>query len=205
VFVLPLGEQVLVGTTDVPFEGDPREARATEEELQYLLSAVNQVFPDLRLTRADVDWHYAGVRPLPYADRRVPASITRRHWLHEHTDAPLPMYSVIGGKLTTCRSLAETAADTLLHRLGWPVKTVSRSRPLPGGDAYPGDAAAVVAEQQHVCRSLRRRSPPCGSFAATARAASLLSSQIARRIASMGRTCRWHSCGMSSTTNGSRR
>ncbi len=155
VFILPLGEQALVGTTDVPFEGDPREARASEEELEYLLSAVNQVFPDLRLSPDDIDWHYAGVRPLPYVDRRVPASITRRHWLHEHADAALPTYSVIGGKLTTCRSLAETAAATVLHRLGWPVKPVSTSRPLPGGDAYPGDAAAVVAQQQDLADQLQ--------------------------------------------------
>jgi glycerol-3-phosphate dehydrogenase len=154
VFILPLGQQVLIGTTDVPFEGNPRDACATEEELDYLLAAVNSVFGNLRLTRDDVDWHYAGVRPLPYVDERSPASITRRHWLHEHEDAALPTYSVIGGKLTTCRSLAELSAGTILKRLGWPSRPgISRNRLLPGGEDYPLDAASAATLHQDLATS----------------------------------------------------
>ncbi len=146
VFILPLGEQTLVGTTDVPFEGDPRVARATDEELDYLLAAVNGVFGHLRLERTDIDWHYAGVRPLPFVDRRTPASITRRHWLHEHSGGPVPLYSVIGGKLTTCRSLAESTAATVLRRLGWPLKIVTRDRPLPTSGETLAESPATAAD-----------------------------------------------------------
>lgn len=160
IFILPLGEQVLVGTTDEPFEGDPREARASEAELEYLLAAVNHVFGNVGLTRADIDWHYAGVRPLPYVDRRTPASITRRHWLHEHEAAPLPIWSVIGGKLTTCRSLAELSAGTVLRRLGWPSKPgISRDRPLAGGEDFPVDATSIAAHQQQLSQSLKLPTP----------------------------------------------
>jgi glycerol-3-phosphate dehydrogenase len=113
------------------------------------------VFGSLQLSRDDIDWHYAGVRPLPYVDHRTPASITRRHWLHEHEEAPLPTYSVIGGKLTTCRSLAETSAATVLRRLGWTPKTVTRDRPFPGGEDFPGDVAAISLRQKQLAEQRR--------------------------------------------------
>jgi glycerol-3-phosphate dehydrogenase len=55
--------------------------------------------------------------------------------MEEHAGAALPIYSIIGGKLTTCRSLAESSAATILGRLGLPVQATSRERPLPGGEA----------------------------------------------------------------------
>jgi glycerol-3-phosphate dehydrogenase len=150
VFVLPLGDSSLVGTTDIPFSGDPASAVATEEELAYLLAAVNLVFPQLRLCRDDIDWHYSGVRPLPYVDASTPAAITRRHWLEENAACPVPLFSVIGGKLTTCRSLADEAADVLLRRLGLPRIANSRERPIPGGENYPSGEPAIQAEHDRL-------------------------------------------------------
>ena len=65
------------------------------------------LLPQVKLSKADVDMHYSGVRPLPYVGDATPASVTRRHSLTENPEAPFPFYSIIGGKLTTCRSLAE--------------------------------------------------------------------------------------------------
>ena len=144
IFILPFGQSVLVGTTDLPFSGDPTDAVASEEELQYLLAAVNQVFPPVGLMRADVDMHYSGVRPLPRVDERTTAAITRRHWLEEHTGTEAPLFSVIGGKLTTCRSLAESSVATIRGRLGLsPAARTSRDRLLPGGEDYPTDRASL--------------------------------------------------------------
>ncbi len=155
VFVLPLGNSSLVGTTDIPFTGDPAAAVATEEELAYLLDAVNLVFPELRLARGDIDWHYSGVRPLPHVDAATPAAITRRHWLEENTACPVPLYSVIGGKLTTCRSLAEEAADVILRRLRLPRKASSRDRPIPGGENYPSDESELESEHARLAARFR--------------------------------------------------
>jgi glycerol-3-phosphate dehydrogenase len=130
VFVLPLGEGALVGTTDLPFSGDPAEAVASEEELQYLLELVNELFPHVGLTREDLAMHQCGVRPLPRVDARTPAAITRRHQLVWNEASPVPLVSLVGGKLTTCRSLAEEAAAAILGRLGQPVRSNSRQRPL---------------------------------------------------------------------------
>jgi glycerol-3-phosphate dehydrogenase len=150
VFVLPFGEGTLVGTTDLPFSDDPDKAVATPEELQYLVDAVNELFPDLRLTIDDVAQHYSGVRPLPAASSRTPAAVTRRHWLEPNAESTLPLYSIIGGKLTTCRSLAEEATGTILARLGIEHKLNSRDRPLPGGESYPREATALLSDWDRI-------------------------------------------------------
>jgi glycerol-3-phosphate dehydrogenase len=156
VFVLPFGpELVLVGTTDIPFAGDPAAARADEAEIDYLLAAAARLFPDVPPARGDVQQHYCGVRPLPAAGAagQAAGAITRRHMLVRHPQAPLPAWSIVGGKLTTCRSLAETAAAEVLAALGLPVRGSSRDRPLPGACAGAARAAAVrvTAEAARRC------------------------------------------------------
>jgi len=149
VFVLPFGPRlVLVGTTDIPFAGDPADAKADESEIAYLLAAVGRLFPRVAPARASVLQHYCGVRPLPAADGATPASVTRRHMLVRQKDAALPAWSVVGGKLTTCRSLAEQAAAEVLGTLGLPVRATSRERPLPGSLADEVRAACVAEAQR---------------------------------------------------------
>ncbi|MBI1900532.1 MAG: glycerol-3-phosphate dehydrogenase/oxidase [Planctomycetia bacterium] len=147
VFILPLCNATLVGTTDLPFERSPEEAIATPEELDYLLAAVNNMLGREELTRADIAWHYSGVRPLPHHPASETAAITRRHFLVEHDQAPLPMYSIVGGKLTTCRSLAQSATATILKRLGLAVVANSSDRVIPGGENYPPDPRQVESRQ----------------------------------------------------------
>jgi glycerol-3-phosphate dehydrogenase len=153
VFVLPFGpELVLVGTTDIPFSGDPASARADDAEIDYLLAATARLFPAVAPTRDDVQQHYCGVRPLPSTSRAgTPASITRRHMLVRDPQARLPTWSVVGGKLTTCRSLAESAALHILPAIGRTVRGSSRHRPLPGSFAVP--VAAESAGQPSGCAS----------------------------------------------------
>jgi glycerol-3-phosphate dehydrogenase len=151
VFILPWDQGTLVGTTDEPFSGPPEEARASDAEIAYLLEAVNDLFPSVTLTPDDVALHYAGVRPLPYVDSATPAAVTRRHWLEEHTGSRIPLYSVIGGKLTTCRSLAEQTANTVLSRLGIPLRERSRNRPISGGSGSHHEVHNTAAvTQQHL-------------------------------------------------------
>lgn len=155
VFVLPLAGGALVGTTDLPYEGDPAAAVASEEELQYLLRLVNQLLPDVGLERSDIDWHYSGVRPLPYTGGDTPASVTRRHWMEPHDGSGPATYSVIGGKLTTCRALAEEEAATLLAHLGLPVREISADRFIPGGEDYPRGNAEREKEIAALAASAR--------------------------------------------------
>lgn len=150
VFILPFGKATLVGTTDLPFTGDPATAVSTSDELQYLLATANGILPDARLTAEDIDLHYCGVRPLPHVDATTPGAITRRHWMQEHPGVSPPLFSVIGGKLTTCRSLAEESAAKVLGRLGLPVVGNSEDRMLPGAEAFPREPAARQREWERL-------------------------------------------------------
>jgi glycerol-3-phosphate dehydrogenase len=111
VFVLPWNDQVLVGTTEVPDAGDPAKTAPSNEEIEYLLRTVTQLFPKSKLTPQDIKYAFAGVRPLPNAPVDKPSAVTRRHFLHDHSDeGASKMISVIGGKLTTAASLARECA-----------------------------------------------------------------------------------------------
>jgi len=153
VFVLPFGDATLIGTTDLRYEGNPADAVAAHDEIDYLVATVNELLPQARLTASDVHVHYSGVRPLPYVDKGSTASITRRHGLVENSDAPLPFYSVIGGKLTTCRSLAEEVTAQVLARLKQTVIANSEDRLLPGAEDYPHSAADL----KHRCQAIADR------------------------------------------------
>ena len=111
VFVLPWNEQILVGTTEVPDTGDPARTEPSNEEIEYLLRTVTQLFPKAKLSMQDVKYAFAGVRPLPHSTSNKPSAVTRRHFLHDHTeDGAARLISVIGGKLTTAASLARECA-----------------------------------------------------------------------------------------------
>lgn len=116
-FILPWNDLSLVGTTDIRHRGDPGAARPTAAEVDYLLAELNALFPAAAYSRADVLYAYAGVRPLPRQGPRQTAAITRRHLVRRHAGLR-GLYSVIGGKLTTYRALAEDVVDQVVAGLG---------------------------------------------------------------------------------------
>ncbi|MCA9042232.1 MAG: glycerol-3-phosphate dehydrogenase/oxidase [Planctomycetaceae bacterium] len=141
VFVLPVGGSVMVGTTDIPMDGSPETALATAEELDYLLKLTNELFPGIELTPADIDFFYCGVRPLPYVPANSPSAISRGHSIHRHEvdldGSVTPLVTLIGGKLTTCRALAEDVVHVVGELLGCQVSHNSRERLYPGAENYP--------------------------------------------------------------------
>ena len=132
-FIIPWQGLCLIGTTDLPFTGDLDNISATESEIAYLLDETNWLFPNAKLTRESVLYTYSGVRPLPFVAANRPAGITRRHFIHNHAPNFSGLFSIVGGKLTTYRSLAEEAADAIFHHLGLR-NTLCRTAelPLPG-------------------------------------------------------------------------
>jgi glycerol-3-phosphate dehydrogenase len=138
IFILPFaGQQVLVGTTDIPIQGDPGLARTDQSEVNYLMKAVREIMPQCQLSEDSIVQCYCGVRPLPgprVSDHSggTPGSVTRRHLLLRHEDAVIPTWSIVGGKLTTCRSLGEESVKKIFAELEVPVVDAARQRVLPG-------------------------------------------------------------------------
>jgi|BEDMetMinimDraft_2_1075160.scaffolds.fasta_scaffold02305_3 glycerol-3-phosphate dehydrogenase len=137
IFIVPWAERYLIGTTDIRFQGDLDNVVADIDEVEYLLSEVNGVFPSAHLTTKDILYTYSGVRPLPFQDDVPEASITRRHIIHDHSPEIENFISIIGGKLTTYRSLAEEAVEIIEKKLNKPnTRCTTGEVVLPGGVGY---------------------------------------------------------------------
>mgnify|MGYP002623296657 FL=1 len=148
VFVLPCGESVMIGTTDVRVEIDPLEVTASDQEIAYLLQMVDAVFPGVGVGPHDVTAHYCGVRPLPYVSTGKTGAIPRGHAIVHGSAASIPIDTLVGGKLTTCRQFGEVAADQILTRLGVPRTATTRDRVIPGGEDYPANDGQLAARLQ---------------------------------------------------------
>jgi glycerol-3-phosphate dehydrogenase len=137
VFAIPYeGKYTLIGTTDRDYEGNPAETRAMPDEIAYLCETASGVF-EKRVHPGDVVWSYSGVRPLE-DDAGEAKSVSRDYRLDlDSPEGSAPLLSIIGGKITTYRKLAEAALETLARHLprrpglaeGWTGTT-----PLPGGE-----------------------------------------------------------------------
>jgi len=134
-FILPWNGLVLIGTTDTRCDDEPTTLRATVAEVDYLLAETRNTFPDCGLTRDDVLYTYCGVRPLPRQGLRETGAITRRHQIRHHGRSARGLTSIIGGKITTYRHLAEEVLDQVLPRLRLRARSCTTDRvPLPGGE-----------------------------------------------------------------------
>lgn len=135
-FVIPWLGYAWVGTTDTDFDEDLDQVRATRDDVEYLLESVKEVFP-----KADWDTIFftnAGVRALVRKPSKAGAdesAVSRKHALidHEKVDRTEGLLSVVGGKLTAYRGIAEEAVDEALRKLGIAAKGRTAEVLLPGG------------------------------------------------------------------------
>jgi glycerol-3-phosphate dehydrogenase len=115
IFALPWYGRTLIGTTDVDFEGDIDHPRPGEDEVEYLLDAVNAFF-GTEIGGRDLVGAYAGVRPLiSSGDPKKSVDISRRAELYETSSGLL---TITGGKLTTWRRMAKQVVDRIVDREG---------------------------------------------------------------------------------------
>lgn len=145
VFAIPYqGDLTLVGTTDVPYDAPPGDARISTDEVEYLVAAVNRWFQK-KISAKSVVWSFSGVRPL-FDDGSIDAAAVTRDYVLD-LDAPpggAPLLSVFGGKLTTYRRLAEHALQELSPFLPGLKPSWTARAALPGGDIAGGDVAAYA-------------------------------------------------------------
>jgi len=146
VFIIPFHEDYsLVGTTEEAFTGDPAQVECSDAEARYLCDAVSRWFAR-PLDLAAILWRYAGVRPL-YEDHAKSASAVTRDYvlLLEAPEGAAPLLSVLGGKITTYRRLAEHALERLATVAPVSDRAWTAAEPLPGGRDIP----SVAALQRH--------------------------------------------------------
>ena len=180
VFALPYEQHfTLIGTTDVTFTGDPATAAIDPAEETYLLELAGRFFK-APLRPRDIVWRYSGVRPL-YDDASANASAVSRDYRLELAaghNLP-PLLTVLGGKVTTYRRLAEEALDRLAPHLAKVGPAWTATAALPGGDIPGGDFASFLAD-------LERRKP--GFDAAYLRSLTRRHGTIAETILGNART-----------------
>jgi glycerol-3-phosphate dehydrogenase len=147
VFAIPYEDEfTLVGTTDVPYDRDPRGIAISDEEARYLCESVNHYLAR-EIAPQDIVWSYAGVRPL-FDDGSIDASVVTRDYVFD-LDAPgeaAPVLSVFGGKITTYRRLAEHAMDEIARFFPKMRGAWTANASLPGGDIAGGDIDAFTAD-----------------------------------------------------------
>jgi len=122
-FVLPWQGKSLFATTDTFYNGDPDKVTPEFSDIEQLLGKANQALPGLELTIKDIDYVYAGLRPLvadPATPDKVTYGLSRGSEIvdHENQGGPAGLFSALGGKWTTSRRLAEEVVDLVGARLG---------------------------------------------------------------------------------------
>jgi len=146
VLIYPLKGRVLIGTTDT--NADPREHQvATDDEIQYFFDLVKHVYPQIAITRDQIVYSYAGIRPLPRHEDTAPGFVSRDYRIVEGSFAGLtgtPVLSLVGGKWTTFRALSEHLANEVLQRLGVERVSSTAGVAIGGGKDYPKDDAAAA-------------------------------------------------------------
>lgn len=140
IFLIPyLDKFLLIGTTDVNYDGNLDKVSISDEEIDYLINAVNR-YCYHQLKKTDIVHCYSGVRPLLNSKTDNPANVTRDYRIELDCDANhLPLISLFGGKLTTYRRLAEKVIDQLQPFFkGLPTSKTAQTA-LPGS-SYLSDA-----------------------------------------------------------------
>ena len=145
-FVIPWGRHWIIGTTDTQWDLDKAHPAATSADIEYLLEHVNK-FLTTRLTQADVEGVYAGLRPLLAGESEQTSKLSREHVVAHPTPG---LIVVAGGKYTTYRIMARDAIDEAARTLGGSVpESTTQEIPLVGAVGYHAmwNRRAALAEE----------------------------------------------------------
>lgn len=126
-FIVPWGDRAVIGTTDTG-SGDLDHPEASVEDIDYLLRHVNR-YLNVTLGHSDLISVYAGYRPLVRSRSKPEANLSRTHVVLEEDNG---MVTIVGGKLTTYRRMAQDAMDVVAKRDGMPIAHPTMNLPLSG-------------------------------------------------------------------------
>ncbi|HWO98202.1 MAG TPA: glycerol-3-phosphate dehydrogenase/oxidase [Bacillus sp. (in: firmicutes)] len=108
VFAIPRDGKTYVGTTDTVYKEDIAHPRMTTADRQYVIDAINYMFPSLNIRVKDIESSWTGLRPLIHEDGKDPSEISRKD---EIWTSQSGLITIAGGKLTGYRKMAEIVVD----------------------------------------------------------------------------------------------
>ncbi len=117
IFVIPYPDKILVGTTEVKLDGPPKEIKPSEEEIDYLISNLNEFFSNTTITRDQLIGSYAGIRPLVKEGSSDLGNTSREHHIYQ---PDRNVYVILGGKYTTFRVMASDVASKIIRKMKRP-------------------------------------------------------------------------------------
>lgn len=142
IFAIPRNRCTYIGTTDTNYQGVLERPEVTQEDVDYLLKAVNDMFPTVKLTEDDITSSWAGLRPLIHEDGKSPSELSRKD---EIFHSPTGLITIAGGKLTGFRKMAERVVDLVMNQLsqedGRAVKSCKTDQIVLSGGDFPSAAA----------------------------------------------------------------
>jgi glycerol-3-phosphate dehydrogenase len=114
VFAIPREGKTYVGTTDTVYKGDIAHPTMTVEDRDYVLKAIDYMFPNVNIKPEDVESSWAGLRPLIHEEGKSPSEISRKDEIFVSDSG---FMSIAGGKLTGYRKMAESIVDLVAKQL----------------------------------------------------------------------------------------
>lgn len=114
IFAIPRGHATYVGTTDTNYFGNLERVVTTKADINYLLDAVNDAFPDINLTENDIESNWAGLRPLIHEAEKDPSELSRKDEIFISDSG---LISIAGGKLTGYRKMAHRVIDAVIETM----------------------------------------------------------------------------------------
>jgi glycerol-3-phosphate dehydrogenase len=146
-FIIPWNDNSLIGTTDTDYSGDIECVYANKSDTEYLVSETQNYFPQFR--QEDVYYTMAGLRPLVSSGEKAESNTSRAHKLidHERRDKVKGLISIMGGKITAYRAIAEETVDLVCQKLQMTVPCITAQTPLPGAPGINQQQAVQIAQE----------------------------------------------------------
>jgi glycerol-3-phosphate dehydrogenase len=156
IFAIPRHRTTYIGTTDTPYQGDLDHIPIDKADVDYLLNAVNSMFPDLALEESDIESSWAGLRPLIHEEGKSASEMSRKDEIFESETG---LVSIAGGKLTGYRKMAERVVDLIVSKSDQSYKDCfTHQIPLAGG--HFKSSAEVAAYENKLSRKISDLSLP---------------------------------------------
>lgn len=160
-FVIPWLGRIIIGTTDSDYSGDLDEPRPEEDEIERLIESAARYFPSSHISRQDLISSFAGLRPLVASGNKPTTDLSRKEEILESRSG---LISIVGGKLTTYRRMADRAVSLAMRRLGLPKREPQlvelAGRGIPDLQDCANRAAAEFGlpteTAHHLCRTYGR-------------------------------------------------